>query len=286
MNKDSAAVRFLYGTILGRKILELIMRTRADRLAVRFLRSSWSRPLAGWYAKRHSIPISAQQLESFRSFRDFFARSRGSVQIDPDPSHLISPCDGWLSAHPIHEDSSFLIKQSRYYLHDLLQDENLANSFHGGRCLIFRLCASDYHHYCYIDDGYQGENNYIPGTLHSVQPIACETYPVYVLNRRCWTLLATKNFGPVVQTEIGALIVGGIVNPQENIRIFRGGEMGHFDLAGSTIVLLFQKERIELLPHIIQCLAQGREYRVEQGMWIGKALGWGSSHWKNKDAFF
>jgi len=40
MNKDSAAVRFLYGTILGRKILELIMRTRADRLAVRFLRYS------------------------------------------------------------------------------------------------------------------------------------------------------------------------------------------------------------------------------------------------------
>lgn len=213
------------------------------------------------------------EFEKYRSFRDFFARQRAGVDVDMEPRHLISPCDGWLTARPIREDSSFSMKGACYRLADLLQDQALAESFYGGDCLIFRLCASDYHHYCYIDDGYQGENRYIPGGLHSVQPIACEKRPVYTLNRRCWTMLATENFGPVVQTEIGALVVGGIFNERENARVFRGMEMGHFELAGSTIVLLFQKERIRLLPHITDALMQGHEYRVMQGMWIGESLG-------------
>lgn len=40
--------------------------------------------------------------------------------------------------------------------------------------MILRLCANDYHHYCYIDDGFQGRNHFVKGLLHSVQPIALE----------------------------------------------------------------------------------------------------------------
>ena len=148
----------------------------------------------------------------------------------------------------------------------------MAAGYTGGVCLVLRLRPSDYHHYCYIDDGYQGENHFISGVLHSVQPIACEKYPVFVLNRRSWTLLTTDHFGPVVQTEIGALIVGGIINEKENARFCRGNEKGHFDLAGSTIVLLFEAGRIRLRPGITDLLAQGREFRVTQGQWIGDSL--------------
>ena len=63
---------------------------------------------------------------------------------------------------PIREDSSFAIKGSHYSLHDLLQDADLAARYTGGDCLVLRLCPSDYHHYCYIDDGFQGENHFIP----------------------------------------------------------------------------------------------------------------------------
>ena len=269
MKNTSFAVQFLYGTVLGRILLKGIMATHADRIAVAFLHSRWSKPLIEPYAKRHGITLnSAQQMQGFRTYRDFFARTRETVEVDPVPEHLISPCDGWLSAYPIAADSSFSIKNSHYRLSDLLQDAELARKFEDGQCLIFRLCASDYHHYCYIDDGYQGENHEIPGVLHSVQPIACEKYPVYVLNRRSWTLMATKHFGPVVQTEIGALVVGGICNPRKNLRVFRGMEKGHFELAGSTIVLLFQKNRIELCPDIQNQLKSG-EVQVHEGMWIG-----------------
>ena len=174
-----------------------------------------------------------------------------------------------LSSYPIAEDSSFFIKGSHYRLGDLLRDETLATCYPGGDCLIFRLTPADCHHYCYIDDGYQGENHFIPGELHSVQNAACERYPVYTLNRRCWTLLETRHFGPVVQTEIGAFAVGGIVNERENAAFCRGEEMGHFELAGSTVVLLFQKGRITLASPIRRQLAEGREFRVTRGMCLG-----------------
>ena len=275
MNENDTAVRFLYATAPGRAILKVILKSRADRLAVRFLRSTWSGPYMRHYIKRHQIDLSASKEKQYRTFRDFFVRINNTDEVDSTPSHLISPCDGWLSAYDISENSSFSIKGSLYRIKDLLEDESLAEKYTGGTCLVFRLCASDYHHYCYIDDGYQGVNHYIPGLLHSVQPIACETYPVFTLNRRCWCLLSTENFGPVVQTEIGALVVGWIANAQENIRFSKGSEKGHFELAGSTIVLLFEPGRIRLLPEIENQIRESREARVMQGMWIADSTGSG-----------
>ena len=75
----------------------------------------------------------------------------------------------------------------------------------------------------------------------------------------------------MVQTEIGALIVGGIFNARQNTRFCKGMEKGHFELAGSTIVLLFQKNRIKLRPELTQKLANTEEVRVQLGEWIGNA---------------
>lgn len=269
MRENSGAVRFLYGNVVGRALLSLILHSHADRLAVAFLSSPLSRPLARWQAKRLGIP--PEQAKGFDSYQAFFARTRTVQGVDLTPGRLISPCDGYLSVYPIQADSSFVIKGSHYRLSDLLQDDTLSQSFHGGDCLIFRLCPTHYHHYHYIDDAYQGEHHFLPGQLHSVQPIACETYPVYVRNRRCWSLLTTDHFGPVVQVEIGALIVGGICNECQNCRVRKGAEKGHFELAGSTIVLLLQKGQLRLRPALLAQLEQGREVPVELGMYLGDA---------------
>ena len=271
--ENDLPVWFLYGTVSGRSLLKLIQTLHADRLIVRYLCSRWSRPYIKWYVRRHGIPLTPEDRRKYRSFRDFFARKREHPGVDVTPEHLTSPCDGWLSTYPITESSVFKIKGSYYRIEDLLENRHLAKNYEGGTCLVFRLCASDYHRYCYIDDGYQGLNHYIEGQLHSVQPIACETYPVFTLNRRCWCLLATENFGPVVQTEIGALIVGGISNFEERTRVCRGLEKGHFELAGSTIVLLFEPGPIALRPELEEQFETQREARVEQGMWIANRCG-------------
>ena len=269
MRKTSGFVAFLYGTLVGRLLLKTIMKLHLDRLATRFLRSSASKILIGRYANKNGIALTKEQKASFGTFRDFFVRTRADVPMDMTEGHLISPCDAWLSAYKIDGDSCFHIKNSHYGIDDFLLDKQLAKNYQNGICLVFRLCASDYHHYCYIDNGYQGKNHPIPGVLHSVQPIACEKYPVYVLNKRSWCLMTTEHFGPVVQCEIGALVVGGIFNERENTRFCKGQEKGHFELAGSTIVLLFESNKIELIRSITDKLSQKDEVRVAQGEWIG-----------------
>ena len=269
--ENDSSVRFLYGTAPGRALLKTVQGLHLDRLAVWYLRSGLSRPYMVRFAEKNHIPISKEELHTFPTYRDFFLRARAPRPMDMAPDHLISPCDGWLSAYAIEPDSSFAIKNSLYRVRDLIQDEALAERYAGGICLVFRLCASDYHHYCYIDDGRQGPNHYIEGQLHSVQPIACEHYPIFTLNRRSWCRMDTDHFGPVIETEIDALIVGGIVNAPEG-PMARGQEKGYFDLSGSTIVLLFEPGRVRLLPELASELEGDREVRVEQGMWIATAI--------------
>ena len=67
------------------------------------------------------------------------------------------------------------------------------------------------------------------------------------------------------------LIVGGIVNPRGNRRVRRGEEKGYFELAGSTITLLFEKGRICLRPEIEAGLRRG-EVQVRQGEWIATQM--------------
>lgn len=261
-----SSVRFLYDTVPGRLILKLIQLSRLDWIIVAFLRSPLSVPLIRVYTKKYKIPVQGRR---FGSFAEFFARKRRPFPMDMEEAHLISPCDGRLSSFPIDGKSSFLIKGSLYRLCDLLHDPLLCKKYIGGDCLIFRLLPDNYHRYCYIDSGFQGKNHFIPGVLHSVQPIACEKYPVYTMNRREWTELITKNFGSVVQIEIGALVVGGIHNNHENFFFHRGMEMGHFEISGSTIVMLFEKDKICLLPEMkLPC---GGEINVRQGQHIGTA---------------
>ena len=261
----------MYDTLPGTVMLRFIMKTRADRIMVRFLRSAASKPVISRYARKHAIGVTPEELQSYGSFRDFFVRESGAPAVDSCPGHLISPCDGWLSVHEIDDGSVFNIKGSRYGISNLIRDSVIAEKYKGGICLIIRLCASDYHYYCYIDDAWQGTNHFIDGELHSVQPAALGKYPVFALNRRSWCVLETDHFGPVIQTEVGALVVGGIVNDRENERVKRGEEKGHFELAGSTIVLMFEPGWVKMLPAFAKGTADS-ETRVTQGMWIGVSL--------------
>lgn len=269
MKRTSGSVSFLYGNVFGRALLKTVMVLHLDRVAVWFLRSRLSRGSIGRYAKRHQIPLTPEEKASFKTFREFFIRTRSDLSVDMAEDHFISPCDGWLSAFPVDSEISFHIKNSHYKVSDFLKDEALAEKYRDGQLFIFRLCASDYHHYCYVDSGRQGENHKIPGVLHSVQPIACEKYSVYVLNKRSWCFMETDHFGPIVQCEIGALVVGGIENEKENASFEKGSEKGHFELSGSTIVLLVEKGRVTLNPEILEELKSQDEVRVTLGKWIG-----------------
>ena len=267
---ENGMMNFLYGHAAGRAILNTLFKAGLPKLMAAYLRSPFSKPMIRKYIKKYGIDLSEYEDEEYRRFSDFFIRKRKEPAFDADPAHLISPCDGLVSCFPISADSAFEIKNSLYRISDLLHDEKMAEKFVGGTCLIFRLRAQDYHRYCFIDSAYVHENRCFEGQLHSVQPIACLHYPVYRLNRRVCTVMDTDSFGTVAQIEVGAMAVGGIVNPFENCRIEKGKEMGRFELCGSTIVMLFEKDRINLLPELADTLTDGREFPVMYGEQIGE----------------
>ena len=156
---------------------------------------------------------------------------------------------------------------------DLVPDEDVAPLFRGGLCLIFRLQASDYHHFCCFDDGTLLKTVHIPGQLHSVQPIALQHYPVFRLNRRWWSALETEHFGTAVQIEIGAMMVGDVHFSVDKGSCFRrGDEMGFFTLAGSTIAVLLDasaREKLVFDNEIMPSFEGRTEVAVRMGSVIG-----------------
>lgn len=240
-------IEILYKNLFGRFVVQLLKRTGAFKLVNYFLKCNISRKFIKGYIERHQINMHDFKGQYYKSFAEFFARKKDVVSCILNPKVLISPCDGLVSIYPITEDLNILMKGSNYRLIDLIPEKTVSEQLMGGICLVFRLQAFDYHHFCAFDEAIIKTVNYIPGELHSVKPIVCEKIPVYKLNRRWWSLLYTAHFGNVVQIEVGAMLVGGVHFVKEYGCIYRGNEMGNFELAGSTIILMLSSKVRELL---------------------------------------
>ena len=184
-NANDKSVQFLYGTKGGRMLLHAILALRVPKLLGVVLRSPFSRFYINSFVKKNKIDMTGFENAKFKSFNDFFTRKK-EISFDAELSHLISPADSLLSVYEIIEDSKFHIKGFDYTLQDFFEPERFGTSqeettklFKGGLCLVFRLCATDYHRYCYVDNGSQNGNHFIQGSLYSVQPLAAENFRLY-----------------------------------------------------------------------------------------------------------
>ena len=269
--KESAALRFLYGTVMGRLILKLLCTRRISSLCGRFLDSGVSRPLIRPFVRRHGIDLKEYAAEEFRSFNDFFSRKikEGRRPVAPEPAALIAPCDGLLSAYRVSGDTVIPVKQSRYTISSLLGGDSASESYQNGICLVFRLCVEHYHRYCYIDSGVKGGNVFLPGKLHTVRPVALEKIPVFTQNCREYTVIKTDHFGEIVQMEVGAMLVGRIKNHHGPGNVRRGEEKGMFLYGGSTVIILLKEGQAQLPEELYQATADRIETPVRMGQRIG-----------------
>lgn len=270
----SASLRFLYRTIPGRLLLKPLVCPLVSRLAGFFLDSPLSSFMIDPFLKKHpSIRMSDFEKKRYHSYNDFFTRKIKASKrpVDPDPKGLISPCDSHLSVYPIDASSVFSIKDSCYRVSDLLGNDPCSLRFDGGYCLIFRLAVTDYHRYCYPDSGTFGASGSIPGEYHTVQPIALEHTNIYKRNTREYTILHTDHFGMLAQVEVGALLVGRIVNHPAKGSFQKGSEKGYFEFGGSTIVLLVQKDQVIIDEELLENTRRGKETLVRFGERIGTA---------------
>lgn len=266
---------FLYRTKPGRILLKPLTSRTLSKLTGRFLDSKMSKFLVPGFINNNDLNTAEFEKTEFTSFNDCFSRrlKDGSRIVDTDSDAMIAPCDGLLTVVPITGDTVFPIKQSEYSINTLLRDRKLAKRYENGYALVYRLCVSHYHRYCYVESGRKSRNRFIRGVLHTVRPIALENRPVFIENCREYTCIKTPSFGILTQMEVGAMLVGKINNFQTGkVFVKRGDEKGTFLYGGSTIIVLVEPDKLTVDDHILEASKYGREYPVLYGQRIGQKV--------------
>ncbi|MCF7852007.1 MAG: archaetidylserine decarboxylase [Simkaniaceae bacterium] len=197
-------------------------------------------------------------VEAFESFNDFFIRKlkRDARPIEMRDDVLILPSDGRFLALPnAYESGEIWVKGQSIDIKELLgYDQELIKRYDWGSMLIARLAPVDYHRFHFPCDCIPSEPKLINGPLYSVNPIALKNNIRYLTqNKRVLTLLETRDFGVIAYIEIGATHVGSIhqtFTPGQPYK--KGDEKGYFSFGGSSLILLFEQNRILFSQDLIE----------------------------------
>ena len=271
-DNPTGVFHFLYDCAAGKPFRQLLVNPVLSKCVGQLLNLRLSAALIRPFIKNAHIDMTEYESVRYRNFNEFFCRKikKEARPIDQDPGHIISPCDCKLSVFPIKNDTRFNIKGLSYTMNDLLKDSDLANRYQDGTLILCRLTVSDLHRYCYIADGQESMRTMITGVLHTVNPFVAASVPIYAENNRVYSVLKTENAGSIIVMEIGAMMVGKIVNHPIRKRINRGEEKGYFQFGASSIILCFEKDRVEIDADLIRNSQEGCETTIKMGETIGK----------------
>ncbi|WP_124057855.1 phosphatidylserine decarboxylase [Vaginisenegalia massiliensis] len=263
----------LYGSNLLRKlILAWLVRPFFTKVYSWWDYTPLSKGKIERFCQTYDIDLSCYQDGPYKTFAAFFKRQYQDDQIKLWNSQQIGAvAQAKLQVYTVDETLSLRIKDQDYSLVDLLVDEPLANLFRGGMAFLYRLGVEDYHRYLACETGQVRLRRRLAGKLHSVRQLAQDHYPVFKENVRQYCLLDTKDGFPVIQMEIGALLVGKIHNSL-CAQLEAGQEKGYFGLGGSAILVLYPAKVVEVSEEINRLSQAGFECQVQIGQVIGEKI--------------
>jgi phosphatidylserine decarboxylase len=214
-------------------------------------------------------------VDSYSSLSEFFTRSIDLARrpLDPDPDVCVAPCDGKVLVYPrVGPEATFFVKRNLFNLRRFLGDGALADRFAGGAMVVSRLAMSDYHHFHFPDSGIPARSVAVAGRYHAGGSYALSgAVPYYAENFRMITPFRSDHFGPMIIAEVGAMTVGSIKQEfQPGTPQKKGGHKGFFELGGSTVVLLFEADRIEFDDDLYRNSLAGLETYVRFGQSLGR----------------
>lgn len=216
-------------------------------------------------------------VEAFHSFNDFFIRKLKpqARPVVPGGEIAILPADGrYLVYQNVEAADGFVVKGKKFSLKELLQDEVLAKKYEKGAMVIARLCPTDYHRFHFPFSCTPSEPKKIKGPLYSVNPLALrKRIEILAENKREITTLETGQFGKVLFIEVGATCVGAIHQtyiPGEPYA--KGEEKGYFSFGGSSLVILFEPDKIQFDQDLVHASEEKLEVLGLMGQSLGKAL--------------
>lgn len=229
-----------------------------------------------WFVKRYNVNMSEAanpDIASYQSFNEFFTRPLKPNARPLANTDFVCPVDGAISQFgSIDSEQIFQAKGHHYTATALVGgDTETANKYQHGAFACLYLSPKDYHRIHMPCDGQLLKMTYVPGDLFSVNPLTAQHVAgLFARNERVVCEFRSEQHGDFVMVLVGATIVGsmatvwhdannGIINPprlatvktwsysDKSIRLKQGEEMGRF-LLGSTVVMLFQKDRIKFNP--------------------------------------
>ncbi|HEY5260106.1 MAG TPA: archaetidylserine decarboxylase, partial [Rhabdochlamydiaceae bacterium] len=239
-------------------------------------KNSWSRRKVKPFIEKFHVDTKEflEPVDSFTSFNDFFIRKLklGARPLAKGSEVAVLPADArYLAFQEIDKTDGFFVKGRRFSLEHMLQSQNLEKKYDRGSMLIARLCPTDYHRFHFPCECVPDAPKEIPGPLFSVNPIALKRYVnIMAENKRAITALHTRQFGTILYIEVGATYVGSIHQTFTAGNSYaKGDEKGYFSFGGSSLVLLFEPNRIQFDQDLLDASLQKMEI---QGL-LGQSLG-------------
>ena len=210
-------------------------------------------------------------VDDYATLDDLFTRrlKPEARPIDPNPGHVVSPADGRVLVYENLGQQPLVIKGNHLEPADLLPRARDFSPYVGGTLVIVRLAPKDYHRFHFPVDGSIESTRRMGGPLESVHPIALAGGAKIFKNKRTLTKLKAA-WGPIWMAEIGALLVGTIVQSHPGGGFKRGDEKGYFRFGGSTVTLMWGPKGPKADPDLVEASQNGTEMLVKMGTCIAK----------------
>lgn len=192
-------------------------------------------------------------LHQYESLQELFVRNlkEGARVIDEEPINIISPVDGILANFgKITQNCTFYVKDQDYNIFEMLGNKKRAEKYQNGTYMILYLSPSHYHRI----------HTPFSGTVVGNWALGNKSYPVNELGLKFGKRPLSKNYRFITEVrlssekhyavvKVGAMNVNSIHPTYKGKNIKKGEELGYFSF-GSTVVLLFEQDTIELDPSI------------------------------------
>lgn len=267
------AVEWLYGTKTGNILNSIVTQPLVSHLYGAYQETVFSRKKIRPFLKKFEIKISEYEVEGgkdfYSSFNDFFIRKfrPGKRNFVTEPNRMPAFSEARYFGFESVQAGDRIPVKSAYLDPAEIIDHHLYNQyFKEGPLMIARLCPVDYHRFHFPDDGKILDSYRKHGVLDSVNPIALNKKPrVFFDNEREVSILETKNFGKLAYIEVGATMVGKIIQTYKNKQFKRGEEKGYFLFGGSTVIVIGEKGKWKPSADMLENTQNGFETYIKLG---------------------
>jgi phosphatidylserine decarboxylase len=280
-------VKNAWRSLLVQEDLNFLLTNRVPRIALTRLMGWYSQIRSPWLARVSiavwrlftDLDLSDARPQRYESLHACFTRELrpGARPVDPDPTHLTSPCDAIVGAcGRVAQGRLYQAKGMDYRLAELFGPSRDARVFEGGTYVTLRLTSAMYHRFHAPHDLRVEHVTYLWGDTWNVNPIALKrVHGLFCRNERAVLRCRLEHGGHALAlVPVAAVLVASIRlhfldvlmhlrwrGPNEmpcDAPHAKGQEMGWFQ-HGSTIIV-FAPPGFEL------CAGVAEGTRLRMGM--------------------